>query len=118
VTPETFSAWINAMLEAKRAKNEWALTAMLGCGNNSLRRWKRVGTSKHIALACSALAHGLRPWADYPAIAWDWMSGGGANSKASIRRDFARTPIEELAADLLRAWDGDELDSRELWHDT
>jgi hypothetical protein len=57
MTADDFNAWLEHMnisgLEAARR---------LGLGKDTVTRYKRDGAPPYIALACSALCHGLPPW--------------------------------------------------------
>lgn len=57
MTADQFNAWLAAMniSGAKAAK-------LLGCGKNTITRFKRQGGDTRLGLACSALYHRLEPW--------------------------------------------------------
>jgi hypothetical protein len=58
--PIDFRAWI-AMCKT-RGQNEAEVALTLGCGRNSLTRWKRYPAPFYIGLAIAALEKGLKPW--------------------------------------------------------
>jgi hypothetical protein len=55
-----FKAYIE--LCRQRGLSDYQVAAMLGCGVNSVVRWKRYDPPRYIGLAVSALEEGLEPW--------------------------------------------------------
>lgn len=53
-----------AYVELCRARglSDYQVAAMLGCGVNSVVRWKRYDPPHYIGLAIAALEKGLAPW--------------------------------------------------------
>jgi hypothetical protein len=47
----------------------------------------------------------------YAAIAREWLSANGLNTREVVRRTFAKTTDEGLVEDVIDAWDPD----REVW---
>ena len=45
-----------------RGLSDYQVAAMLGCGVNSVVRWKRYDPPHYIGLAIAALEEGLEPW--------------------------------------------------------
>lgn len=65
MTPEAFNAWrllINRGKERPLSERETA--ELLGCSRVAVRSWSKNGAPKYIALACSAISHGLPPMGD------------------------------------------------------
>jgi len=55
-----FRAYID--LCRSRGIPDYQVAALLGCGINSVVRWKQRGTPHYIGLAIAALEKGLKPW--------------------------------------------------------
>jgi len=60
VKHKDFKAYINLCRERGLADHQVA--AMLGCGVNSIVRWKTYDPPHYIGLAIAALEKGLEPW--------------------------------------------------------
>lgn len=58
MTPEAMRSWLTEM---KISAAEGA--RLLGVHPNTMTKYKAEGAPKHIALACAALYHRLKPWA-------------------------------------------------------
>jgi hypothetical protein len=58
--PVDFRAYI--ALCRDRGMSEGEVAAMIGCGKNSLTRWKRYPAPPYVGLAIAALERGLQPW--------------------------------------------------------
>lgn len=58
--PTDFRAWVALRRETGMSEADIAL--LLGCGRNSLTRWKRYPPPSYIGLAIAALEKGLKPW--------------------------------------------------------
>lgn len=58
--PIDFRAYIN--LCKSRGLSEHQVASMLGCGKNSLTRWKTYPAPHYIGLAIAALESNLDPW--------------------------------------------------------
>lgn len=57
MTAEDFNAWLELQgLSGREAARR------LGVSNDTITRYKRGGAPLYIALACSAICHGLPPW--------------------------------------------------------
>lgn len=56
-----FAAWC-AHVEGTRGWSGREISRQLGCGVNQVKIWRENGAPRHIALACSAISHGLPPW--------------------------------------------------------
>jgi len=46
----------------ERGLTDYQVAVMLGCGVNSVVRWKRYDPPHYIGLAIAALEEGLEPW--------------------------------------------------------
>ena len=46
----------------ERGLTDYQVAVMLGCGVNSVVRWKRYDPPHYIGLAIAALEKGLEPW--------------------------------------------------------
>ena len=58
--PIDFRAWL---AECKaNGMSELQCATMLGCGRNSVTRWKRYPAPEYIGLAIAALEKGLKTW--------------------------------------------------------
>lgn len=55
-----FRAYVD--LCRSRGLSDYQVAAMLGCGINSVVRWKRYDPPHYIGLAIAALEEGLEPW--------------------------------------------------------
>jgi hypothetical protein len=56
---------INDALDACKVSNQWsdlAVARSLGCGKNSLKRWRSTGAPKYVVLALWALMKGNETW--------------------------------------------------------
>lgn len=58
--PVDFRAFLARYRE--RGLTEGEIAALIGCGKNSLTRWKRYPAPQYISLACAAIDAGLNPW--------------------------------------------------------
>jgi transposase len=58
--PADFRAFLAMCKE--RGLSELQVATMIGCGKNSITRWKRYPAPTHIALAIAALEAGIEPW--------------------------------------------------------
>ncbi|WP_323034095.1 hypothetical protein [Pararhodobacter sp.] len=57
MTAEDFEAWLDLRgISGREAARQ------LGVSNDTITKYKRQGAPLYIALACSALCHGLPPW--------------------------------------------------------
>ncbi len=57
MTADDFNAWLDLRgISGREAARQ------LGVSNDTVTRYKRAGAPLHIALACSAICHGLPPW--------------------------------------------------------
>ena len=57
---DDFRAYIN--LCRSRGLSDYQVAAMLGCGVNSIVRWKHREPPRYIGLAITALENKLEPW--------------------------------------------------------
>lgn len=57
MTGDDFTAWMQHM-----GYNRLQAAAALGVGRNTVPRWMNEGAPLHVALACTALALGMKPW--------------------------------------------------------
>lgn len=63
MTSEAFNAWRLLVNRGKdRPLSERETAELLGCSRTAIRGWSTKGAPKYIALACSAIAHGLPEW--------------------------------------------------------
>jgi len=62
MSAKEFCMWVNLM--KVRGYTERQLCALLGTGNNQIRRWKSYGAPVYIGYACAALVAGLATWPD------------------------------------------------------
>jgi DNA-directed RNA polymerase specialized sigma24 family protein len=60
VTHKDFKAYVE--LCKTRGLSEHQIAAMLGCGVNSVTRWKQYAPPHYIGLAIAALEERLEPW--------------------------------------------------------
>lgn len=60
MTHKDFKAYINLCRE--RGLTDYQVAVMLGCGVNSVVRWKQYDPPHYIGLAIAALEKGLEPW--------------------------------------------------------
>jgi hypothetical protein len=60
VTHKEFKAYID--LCRSRGLSDYQAAAMLGCGVNSIVRWKTYDPPRYIGLAIAALETELEPW--------------------------------------------------------
>jgi hypothetical protein len=60
MTKDDFRAYVE--LCKARGLSEHQIAAMLGCGVNSVTRWKQYAPPHYIGLAIAALEKGLQPW--------------------------------------------------------
>lgn len=58
--PIDFRAWLASRRE--RGFSELDCATILGCGRNSVTRWKRYPAPEYIGLAISAIEGGLKAW--------------------------------------------------------
>jgi transposase len=58
--PIDWRAWLAECKE--RGLSEHQIATMLGCGRNSVTRWKRYPAPQYIGLAVSALEAQLKAW--------------------------------------------------------
>lgn len=58
--PIDFRAYVTLCRD--RGLSEHQIASMLGCGRNSVTRWKRYPAPEYIGLAIAALEEGLKPW--------------------------------------------------------
>lgn len=58
--PIDFRTWLEQCRE--RGLSEHQIATALGCGRNSITRWKRYPAPYYIGLAVAALEKKLKPW--------------------------------------------------------
>lgn len=64
MTPETFTHWLAAMKDERRARSDAECARLLGVSANSVVTMKRNGVDRRTALACRALLHGMKPYGE------------------------------------------------------
>lgn len=62
MTPEAFTQWLAAMKAAGLGRSDAACARLMDVTQNTIVRWKEIGTDRRTALACRALLHRLEPW--------------------------------------------------------
>lgn len=60
MTHKDFRAYVD--LCRQRGLSDYQVAAMLGCGVNSIVRWKQYDPPPYIGLAIAALEKRLKPW--------------------------------------------------------
>jgi hypothetical protein len=61
--PNDFLAWRLLMNRGKaKPLSERDTAELLGCSRVAVRSWSTNGAPKYVALACSAILHGLPAW--------------------------------------------------------
>jgi hypothetical protein len=63
MTAAAFNAWrLIANKGNNRPLSERDAADLLGCSRTAIRGWSTKGAPKYVALACSAILHGLPAW--------------------------------------------------------